>query len=377
MKNKYLFVTILLLALALTGFGFTKAYVSVGQQKEREELLIVTSFYPMYVAALNIAGECPGVIVENLSEPQTGCLHDYQLTPQDMILLSEADVFVVNGGGIETFLTDVAEKYPELTIINAGAEIFGESSYKQGQADKDNEEMVYEAEEVHEEEAEVHMHEEMYEEEAEVHIHEEMHEEEEHVHEEVHEEEDIHEEVHDEDSHAGHNHGENAHVWMSMHHYMEQIQTICKGLQTADPLHKDRYETAANLYLEKIERLHQEAEVIREAAEGKSVVIFHEAFEFFSEDFGMQIAGELNLDEERQVSAREVADILNMVESGNVEMVLAEELYGKDMGDTIEKETTCKVFYLDTLVRGEENKDSWLLGMEQNLQLLKEALDVR
>ena len=347
MKNKYLFVTILLLALALTGFGFTRVYVSVGQQKEREELLIVTSFYPMYVAALNIAGECPGVIVENLSEPQTGCLHDYQLTPQDMILLSEADVFVVNGGGIETFLTDVAEKYPQLTIINAGAEIFGESSYKQGQADN---------EEMHDEEAEAHIHEELHDEAAEIHVH---------------------EELHDENAHAGHNHGENAHAWMSIPHYMEQIQTICNGLQTADPLHKDIYEAAANLYLEKIEQLHQEAETIVEAAKGKSVVIFHEAFEFLAEDLEMWIVGELNLDEERQVSAKEVADILNTIESEQIEMVLAEELYGKDMGDTIEKETTCKVYYLDTLVRGEENKDSWLLGMEQNLQLLKEALNVR
>lgn len=57
--------------------------------------------------------------MENLSEPQTGCLHDYQLTPEDMKLLQTADVFIVNGGGIENFLTDVAKACPNLTIINA------------------------------------------------------------------------------------------------------------------------------------------------------------------------------------------------------------------------------------------------------------------
>ena len=115
MRNKYVFVTVLLVVLALLGFGFTRGYVQMEGKASEEELLVVTSFYPMYVAALNVVGDCEGVRVENLSEPQTGCLHDYQLTPQDMILLSEADVFVVNGGGIEGFLADVAEAYPELT----------------------------------------------------------------------------------------------------------------------------------------------------------------------------------------------------------------------------------------------------------------------
>ena len=76
-------------------------------------------FYPMYVAAENVIGDVEGVTLENLSEPQTGCLHDYQLTAVDMKLLSKADVFIVNGGGIESFLSDVAESYPNLKIIQA------------------------------------------------------------------------------------------------------------------------------------------------------------------------------------------------------------------------------------------------------------------
>ena len=77
----------------------------------------------MYIAAMNICDGVEGVTLENLSEPQTGCLHDYQLTPEDMKLLSTADVFVVNGGGIEEFLTDVAKAYPELVIVDASQDI--------------------------------------------------------------------------------------------------------------------------------------------------------------------------------------------------------------------------------------------------------------
>ena len=124
MKNKYVFVTLLLTAAALLGLGFTWGYGRLEAEERKEELLVVTSFYPMYVAALNVAGGCEGVTVENLSEPQTGCLHDFQLTPEDMRLLSEADVFVINGGGMESFLTEVAREYPGLAIIDAGAAVF-------------------------------------------------------------------------------------------------------------------------------------------------------------------------------------------------------------------------------------------------------------
>lgn len=122
MKNKYVFTAVLLAAILFVGNMLTMTYVRTEQSREQLKegnLLVVTSFYPMYVAAENVIGDVEGVTLENLSEPQTGCLHDYQLTAADMKLLSKADVFIVNGGGIESFLSDVAESYPNLKIIQA------------------------------------------------------------------------------------------------------------------------------------------------------------------------------------------------------------------------------------------------------------------
>lgn len=163
---------------------------------------------------------------------------------------------------------------------------------------------------------------------------------------------------------------------MSIGHYMEQISAIRDGLVKADPAHATYYEESAEAYLAKVEGLRQEADGLLQAAQGQPVVIFHEAFEFVAEDYGMQVAGEMNLDEERQVSAGEIADIIRVIEEKNIQILLAEALYGKDKGDTIEKETECRAYYLDTLVRGDGSKDSWLVGMEQNIQVLKTALGV-
>lgn len=119
MRNKYVFVAVMLCAILAAGMGTAWLAARGGSAEEREEFTIVTSFYPMYVAAQNIAGNTPGVRVRNLSEPQTGCLHDFQLTPEDMKLLGTADVFLVNGGGIESFLEEVAAAYPDLTVVEA------------------------------------------------------------------------------------------------------------------------------------------------------------------------------------------------------------------------------------------------------------------
>ena len=84
---------------------------------------IMTSFYPMYIATLNVAKDVPGVEVLNLTQPQTGCLHDYQMTPDDMMHLSGANIFVVNGAGMEAFLDKVVAQLPALKIVNASAGI--------------------------------------------------------------------------------------------------------------------------------------------------------------------------------------------------------------------------------------------------------------
>lgn len=90
-----------------------------GNFSDDGKLKIVTSFYPMYIDAINIAAGIDGVEVINLASPQIGCLHDYQLTTEDMKKLESADIFIINGLGMENFLDKVTESRKNLKIINA------------------------------------------------------------------------------------------------------------------------------------------------------------------------------------------------------------------------------------------------------------------
>jgi zinc transport system substrate-binding protein len=84
---------------------------------------VVAEFYPIYVEALNVVGDTPGVRVVNLVPTATGCPEDYQLRPGDLQTLAEANVFVINGGGLEGYLDKVAASCASLKVVNASADI--------------------------------------------------------------------------------------------------------------------------------------------------------------------------------------------------------------------------------------------------------------
>ena len=107
----------------LSGCASNSTQTNSKASATKDGFTIVTSFYPMYVETINVAKDIPNVQVINMTEPQTGCLHDYQLKPQDLITLNSANAFVVNGAGMETFLDDVIKQDKDLKIVNASDEI--------------------------------------------------------------------------------------------------------------------------------------------------------------------------------------------------------------------------------------------------------------
>lgn len=90
---------------------------------DKENLTIVTSFYPIYLHTINIVKDIPGVEVINMTKPQTGCLHDYQLAPDDIKTLGGADIFVISGGGMENFMDKVLSQLDQMPIIDASENI--------------------------------------------------------------------------------------------------------------------------------------------------------------------------------------------------------------------------------------------------------------
>ena len=373
MKNKCKFVGIMFLCIltvcTLAVMAYERAYEHTegktgvvggvsgasGSTKNTDEaddmLTVVTSFYPMYIATLNIVDGVDGVRLENLSEPQTGCLHDFQLTPEDMKLLSTADVFVINGGGIESFMSDVAKAYPKLDVVEACEDValLSEDDDETDGAHDHDHDTDAESDSDHD-----------------------------HDHDADAESESDHDHDHDADAESDsdhdHDHGdENAHAWMSVPRYRTMVQTIASRLAEKDAKHADEYYANAKAYDAKLAVLEEKIDSLKSLTGGQNIIIFHEAYEYVADDFSMNACYLLDLDEERSVSAGEVKQVIGAIKDDGVSVILAEELYGKSMGDTVSRETDVHMVYIDPLNRGEYDKDSYLDGMERNIELIKEA----
>lgn len=120
MKKLLLVVLSLMTMMVFTACGSEKTSTSQEDKANSEDKIkIVTSFYPIYIETLNVTKGIDGVVVENMTKPQTGCLHDYQMTPADMKKLENADVFIANGAGMESFLQDVIDNQKNLKVVEA------------------------------------------------------------------------------------------------------------------------------------------------------------------------------------------------------------------------------------------------------------------
>ena len=328
MKSKNLFVAVMLSVILAVSLGLTGIYVTLNSDEQPEEKkYIVTSFYPMYVMTANLIDGISELQVTNLSEPKTGCLHDYQLTPADLKLLSKADLFVINGCDMESFLDNVMEEYQDLTIVETTS----------GQTPIQGEEHDHEQEDVD------------------------------------HEEEHDHEEAHD------HAHESNGHMWMSVASYRGQVEYLAERLCEQYPMYATQIADNAKAYDSQLEALAQRQEKLTAKTGGTDVVLLHSAYAYVAKDYGWEVSVLLDLDEEDQVAALSAGDLALAVSEINekgIRVILAEETYGASVAESLEQETDAKVVYLDTCNRGEFSLDSYLVSMNHNIDLLYEALEI-
>jgi zinc transport system substrate-binding protein len=87
-------------------------------QNEHNSKRITVSFYPIYVATLNLV---KGLNLEaaNISGTHSGCLHDFVLQVEDMKKIEKSSVFIINGANMEPFMTKITSEIPKIKIIDS------------------------------------------------------------------------------------------------------------------------------------------------------------------------------------------------------------------------------------------------------------------
>lgn len=281
---------------------------------------IVTSFYPIYSIAQEITKNSSNINLINMTTPSTGCLHDYQITSGDMKKLSGADLFIINGGDMESFISNIEKSLPKLQIIDTSI-----GTHMLESIDNDDE-----------------------------HI------------EEIEEDEHIHTEE------DGHDHGStNAHIWLSPENAIIQAENICNALCSVD-------NDNSNLYIENLKNFKLEVnELINENAnidfDGKSAAVFHEGYSYFAYWFGFDILAEIYMDENTDPSPQLLANTIDTVNENNIKVLLCADDASLKIAETVANETNAKIYVIDPLTYGNENNETYTDIMKRNAHIIKEA----
>jgi zinc transport system substrate-binding protein len=131
MKSRYLSIILAVLLVLITVSGCStnnKATTPLTTKtntnnSDATTVKIVASFYPMYIMLMNITMDMPNIKIVDMTQPTTGCLHDYTVTPDDMKNLEGAQFFVINGAGMESFMDKVVQQFPKLKTIDSSKNI--------------------------------------------------------------------------------------------------------------------------------------------------------------------------------------------------------------------------------------------------------------
>lgn len=256
-------------------------------------------------------------------------LHSYQPTADDIIKISDCDLFIYVGGESDGWVEDALKEATnkEMQVINL-LDVLGEQV---------KEEEVVEGMEAEEEESE-----------------------------------DENEPEYDE------------HVWLSLKNAETLCSAITDALEEIDPANKDAYAANAASYLEKLAALDGEYQTVVDNAARKTV-LFGDRFPFryLVDDYGLSYyAAFAGCSAETEASFETISFLAGKVDELGLPCVLTIEDAQHKIAETIVQNTSKKnqsILTLDSMQSTTStdvaNGTTYLSVMESNLDVLKQALN--
>ncbi|WP_101698060.1 metal ABC transporter substrate-binding protein [Clostridium minihomine] len=312
-------ISLSLCASLLTGCSFASSSSSetggTASEAAGQKLNVYTSFYTMYDFAGKIGGD--KITVTNLVPPGTEP-HDWEPTPNDIVGLEKADVFVYNGAGMEHWVDGVLNSLQNKDLVTVEAS-HGISLLEGHSHDEDEAE--------HEEEEEAH--------------------------------------------------STDPHVWLSPVNAKKEMESIKSALVQADPDNKDYYEANYAKYAEEADKLDQEWKDMTASLKNKDLIVAHQAFGYLCQTYGLNQVAIEGLSPDSEPDAARMAEIIEFAKERKINTIFFEELVNPKVAETIAKATGAKTAVLSPIEGlSEESQnagDEYFSIMRKNLQAVKDA----
>ena len=312
------------LCLILSGCGTGSA--------SQDKLRIVATIMPEYDWVMNVLGENPGNAEVTLLLESGADLHSYQPSAADIMKIADCDVFICVGGESDKWTEDALKesRNPELAVIRL-LETDG--------AGVKEEEIPEGAEEEHD-----------------------------HDHEEEHHDEYEHEEEYDE------------HIWLSLRSAQVLVQKISDVIAEKDPDHAEVYKANTAAYLKQLAALDQEYQETVSNAKFQSLLFGDRyPFRYMADDYGLTCyAAFSGCSAETEASFETVLFLAGKLDELGLNHVMTIEGSDGRIAKTIIENSSDKsrdILTLNSMQGSMEKKTSYLDVMNDNLNVLKEALN--
>ena len=291
------------------------AFLVLNREKfEQKKYSVVSTSFPGYDFARAVTKNT-NISTKMLVKPGAET-HTYEPTPQDIIDIKNADMFVYVGGDsdtwVEKILKDVDTKKTHVVkLVDLVSTV--------------NEEIV-----------------------------EGMEDEDEHDHDHDHDHE-SHEHKHDHESHEHkHDHDEeeegpeiDEHVWTSPKKAMEIVKKIAEVASEIDVAEKNKIDDNAEKYVAEIAQVDKD---LHQAIDGKIseiVVADRFPFRYFADEFGLKYAAAFSgCSEQTEASAKTISFLINKVKQDKVKKFYKIELSNGKIAETVSKDTGAEVLEL-------------------------------
>ena len=286
-------------------FGITSLFLSLSAKADIKVVTTIKPLHSLISSVMDGIGE-PSLIIEGTNNP-----HTFVFKPSHAQMLEEADIVFWVGEDLEAFmekpLNSLAKNattisFMELTSIEKLK--FREKNIFEGHDDHDDHE----------------------------------------GHEDEHEGHDDH------DDHEGHehHHGEfDAHIWLDPANAKAMVLEVSHELSELDPSNKNQYEKNAAKVINSLNDLINE--VNSSISKDVSYVVFHDAYQYFENRFGVSSAGALTLNPDVLPGAKQILDIQDIIQDKNIKCIFSEPQYNPKIIETFANDMNISTGVIDPL----------------------------
>jgi zinc transport system substrate-binding protein len=160
------------------------------------------------------------------------------------------------------------------------------------------------------------------------------------------EEDGEHEDEHEEE----HDHGEvDMHLWLDPQNAAAMVDAIVAALSAADPERAATYEANATKVGADLARLDDELAATLAPVRDRPFVVFHDAYQYFEDRYGLNAVGSITVDPQRVPGAGRLRDIRAELEERDAACVFAEPQFRPALVETVVEGTGANTGVLDPL----------------------------